>query len=76
MKEICIKIPDELKIGLENTKLDVSKAVIQSVREELSRYIALKSIASKSKLDEEGATELGRHLKKSRSEKLKKEGTL
>jgi len=25
-------------------------------------------------LDEEGATELGRHLKKSRSEKLKKEG--
>jgi len=44
---------------LKELKLDVSKAVTDSIRDELLRFIALKTISSKSKLTEKDALELG-----------------
>ena len=76
MAELKVEIPDELNSELKEFKLDVSKTVTDSIREELVRFLALKTIADKSKLTEKDAVELGRKLKEGRFEKLKKEGLL
>ncbi len=76
MAELKIEIPDELDLELKEFKLDVSKTVTDSIREELLRFLALKTIADKSKLTEKDAVELGRKLKEGRFEKLKKKGLL
>lgn len=76
MAEIRIKIPDNLDREIREFDLDVSGAVVESIREELAKFIALKVIAEKSKLTDEDAIELGRKLKEGRAAKLKKEGFL
>ena len=74
MAELKVEIPDELNSELKEFKLDVSKTVTDSIREELLRFVALKTISSKSKLTEKDAIELGRKLKEGRFARLKKEG--
>ena len=74
MAELKVEIPDELDSELKESKLDISKAVTDSIREELLRFVALKTISSKSKLTEKDAIELGRKLKEGRFARLKKEG--
>jgi len=76
MAEIVVKIPEELEIGIKEHRLDVSRVVAQSIADELSRFVALKTIASRSKLTEKDAVELGRKLKEGRFEELKKKGLL
>lgn len=76
MAEIVVKIPEDLEIGIKEHRLDVSKVVAQSIADELSRFVALKTIASRSKLTEKDAIELGRKLKEGRFEELKKKGLL
>jgi len=76
MAELRVKIPRELKANLEKFKIDVSPAVIRAVETELSRFVALKILASKSKLTHRDALELGELLKRSRVKKLKKAGLL
>lgn len=76
MAEIVVKIPEELEKEIKEHHLDVSKVVAESVTDELLRFVALKTIASKSKLTEEDAVELGRKLKEGRFEELRKKGLL
>lgn len=76
MAEIKVKIPKELEKKIEEHHLDASKIASESIRDEVLRLIALEIIASKGKLTEEDAIELGRKLKEGRYEKLKKEGLL
>jgi post-segregation antitoxin (ccd killing protein) len=76
MAEIVVKIPEELEMGIKEHKLDVSKVVAESIADELSRFVALKTIASRSKLTEKDAIELGRRLKEGRFEELRKKGLL
>mgnify|MGYP001574725499 CR=1 FL=1 len=76
MAELKIQVPNEIEREVKEFNLDVSKVVIESIKGELTRYVALKMIASKSHLTEEDAIELGRKIKKGRFEKLKKEGYL
>jgi post-segregation antitoxin (ccd killing protein) len=76
MAELKIEIPDELDKELREFKLDISDAVTSSITEELVRFVALKTIASKSKLTKEDAIELGRKLKEGRFDDLKKKGFL
>jgi len=76
MAELKVEIPDELEREIKELNLDVSNAVTKSVTEELVRFVALKTIAGKSKLTEEDAIELGRKLKEGRFKELKKKGLL
>ena len=76
MAELKIEIPDELDKELKKLKLDVSNAVTDSITEEVIRFVALKTLASKSNLTKEDAVELGRKLKEGRFEELKKKGLL
>ncbi len=76
MAELKIKVPNEIEREVKEFNLDVSKVVVESIKEELVRYAALKMIASRSQLTEEDAIELGRKIKKGRFERLKKEGLL
>jgi hypothetical protein len=76
MGTITVPIPDELEREIKELNLDVSAVVAKSVAEELVRFVALKTIASKSKLSEKDAVELGRKLKQGRFQELKKKGLL
>ena len=76
MAEISVKIPDELKKQIEESHIDVSPLVIESITNELTRVLTLRAIASKSKLAEKDALELGRKLKSGRFAELKKRGLL
>jgi len=76
MAELKIEIPDELDREIKELKLDVSNVVTKSITEELVRFVALKIIASKSKLTKEDAISLGRKLKEGRFKELKKKGLL
>ena len=76
MAELKIEISDELDLELKELKLDVSKRVADSIKDELVRFIALKTMTGKSKLTKKDAIELGRKLKEGRFNKLKKEGLL
>ena len=76
MAELKVEISDELEREIKELNLDVSSAVAKSVTEELVRFVALKTIAGKSKLTKEDAIELGRKLKEGRFKELKKKGLL
>tara|TARA_Y100000310_G_C20285747_1_gene624785 strand:- start:191 stop:421 length:231 start_codon:yes stop_codon:yes gene_type:complete len=76
MAEITVTIPDELERKLKDVSLDVSGVVSLSLQEELSKLLALRMLAGKSKLTEQDALELGRKVKKGRAIELKKEGLL
>ena len=76
MAKIVVKIPDELGREIKEHHLDLSRVVAESITDELLRFVALKTIASKSKLTGRDAIELGRKLKEGRFEELKKKGLL
>ncbi|MBI2632415.1 hypothetical protein HYW75_05405 [Candidatus Pacearchaeota archaeon] len=63
MGKITLNIPDDLEQELKISKLDVSRVVVSSIRNEVMRFIALKTLASKSKLTQEDAIELGKKIK-------------
>ena len=65
MAKITVDIPDDLQKELQASRLDVSRAVVSSIRNEVMRFIALKTLASKSKLTQEDALVLGRKIKES-----------
>lgn len=65
MAKITIDIPNELQKELQASNLDVSRAIVSSIRNEVMRFIALKTLASKSKLTQEDALVLGRKIKES-----------
>ncbi|MEE8402348.1 MAG: hypothetical protein V3R93_01200 [Candidatus Hydrothermarchaeaceae archaeon] len=76
MAELKVEIPAVLEKEIKELHLDVSRAVTELVTSEVLRFTALKAIASKSKLTEKDAVELGRKLKEGRFEELKKTGLL
>ena len=76
MAIIKIDIPEELNEEIVRFNLDVSGAIIESIKEEIIRFVALKTIGSKSKLIEKDAIELGKKVKQGRYEELKKKGLL
>lgn len=76
MGAITITVPDELEKEIKELNLDVSDAVTKSLTDEVVRFVALKTIASKSKLSELDAIELGRKLKEGRFKELKRKGLL
>ena len=65
MAKITIDIPDDLQKELQISNLDVSRVVITSIRNEVMRFVALKALASKSRLTQEDALVLGRKIKES-----------
>ena len=74
MAELTIQVSNEIEREVKEFNLDISKVVVESIKEELARYAALKMIASRSQLTEEDAIELGRKIKKGRYNKLKEMG--
>ncbi len=73
MGEIKIKIPDDLRLGLEGlseTKLTLMANKL--VKEELERLARLKRITSKSELTKEQAAELSTRVSKSLAERYEK----
>ena len=65
MAKITIDIPDDLQKELQISNLDVSRVVITSIRNEVMLFVALKALASKSRLTQEDALVLGRKIKES-----------
>ena len=76
MAEISIEIPETLKKQIEKSNLDVSRAVAESIANELVRVSTLRNIISKSKLSEKDALDLGKEIKSGRFKKLKERGLL
>ena len=66
MAELKIEISKELKMESEDFNLDVSKIVTKSITDEVVRFVALKTIVSKSKLSMKDAIKLGKKLKEDR----------
>ena len=65
MAKITIDIPDDLQKELQISNLDVSRVVITSIRNEVMRFVALKALASKSRLTQEDALVLVIKIKES-----------
>ena len=76
MAEICVKIPEELKEQIDESNIDLSRIVVESITNELIKIIALKTLSSKSSLSEKDALELGRKIKAGRFNELKERGLL
>jgi len=85
MPELVVKVPRELKQEVEETPefnwsdfiaraIQVKAFELELERSKRLRRAVLESLASKSKLTEEDALELGRKIKKGRFEKLKARG--
>ncbi len=74
MAEIKIKVPDSIERELDELDLDISKAVIKTIKEELAKFIILRNLSLKSRITEEDTIELGRKLKRGRFNELKKRG--
>jgi hypothetical protein len=73
MAEIIVKIPDDLRREIDRApSVDWSKVARDAIRERSARLTLLKSIASKSKLTEKEALELGRKVSKGLHERYKK----
>ena len=76
MGTLTLSIPDELKHEMEDSpEINWSEIARAAIRDKLLELKLLKSIASKSKLTEKDALELGRMLRKSVHERhVKKYG--
>lgn len=73
MGEFVVKIPEELERTIkEFPEVDWGKLARNAIREKAVKLSLLKSIASKSKLTEEDALELGREVNKGLHERYKK----
>jgi len=74
MGTISIKIPDEFEQEIKNIEIDVAPELVASLRNEIIKILALKTIAAKSTLTEKDALELGKKLKMGRGAELKRRG--
>ena len=74
MVTISIKIPDELEQEIKRIEIDVAPELVASLRNEIIKILALKTIAAKSTLTEKDALELGKKLKMGRGTELKRRG--
>ena len=72
MAEIKVVIPEDLKRVMDRTPfIDWSNVARDAIRMQASKLARLKAIASKSKLTEEDALELGRKINKGLHERYK-----
>ncbi|CAD7768307.1 hypothetical protein FHEFKHOI_00206 [Candidatus Methanoperedenaceae archaeon GB50] len=72
MAELKVVIPEDLKQEMDKTSfIDWSKVARDAIREQASKLARLKSIASKSKLTEKDALELGRKINRGLHERYK-----
>ena len=74
MVTISIKIPDELEQEIKRIEIDVAPELVASLRNEIIKILALKTIAAKRTLTEKDALELGKKLKMGRGTELKRRG--
>ena len=84
MTELKLKIPEELEKEIKELPEDWSKVALKAIemrafeleleRSKEIRHALLRLLASKSKMTEKDALELGRILKKGRFEQLRKKG--
>ena len=74
MPTLTLSIPQELKKDMDQAKeMNWSEVARAAIREKLSQLQILKVIASKSKLTEKDAVELGRKIRKAVHERHGKE---
>jgi len=74
MVSITLAVPEELKKEMDKTKfINWSEVAREAIRERIVQLKILEAIAAKSKLTEEDAIELGRKIKRSLHERMKKE---
>lgn len=72
MAELKVEISEDLKREIDRTSFrDWSKVARDAIREEASKLARLKGIASKSKITEKDALELGRTINKGLHERYK-----
>ncbi len=72
MGEIKIEVPEDLKQEMDRIPfIDWSKVARDAIRKKASKLARLNAIASKSKLTEEDALELGREINKGLHERYK-----
>ncbi len=70
MVSITLSVPEELKKEMDETKeINWSEVARAAIKQKLSQIRILKEIASKSKLTEKDALELGRKINKSLHER-------
>ena len=73
MAEIVVKIPEELKQEMDRApSVDWSKVARDAIRERSARLALLRAIASKSKLTEKDALELGKKVNRGLHERYKR----
>lgn len=74
MSTITLSIPEDLKVEMEGSpEINWSEVARAAIREKLGQLKLLKLIASKSKLTEKDALELGRKLRRAVHERHVKE---
>lgn len=74
MPNITLSVSEELKKEMDKEKIINWSAVArQAIQEKVTQLSILKEIASKSKMTEKDAIELGRKINKSMHERYKKE---
>jgi hypothetical protein len=72
MAELKIVIPEDLKREIDRSpSIDWSKVVRDAIREKASKLALLKTMASKSKMTELDALELGKKVNKGLHERYK-----
>ena len=75
MPTITLSVPEELKHEMDKSKvINWSAVAREAIREKILELKILHDIASKSKLTEKDALEIGRKIKKSMWKKYQKEG--
>ena len=75
MPTITLSVPDELKNEMDKHKIiNWSEVARTAIRERIVQLNILNDIASKSKLTEQDALELGRKIKKSMWKRYQAEG--
>ena len=75
MPTITLSVPEDLKKEMDKHKIiNWSEVARAAIRERVSQLTILNAIASKSKLTEQDALEIGRKIKKSMWKKYQAEG--
>lgn len=74
MVELCVNVPDELKIEIEESNLDLSSLFKEFIKRELLKQMLLKKLNSKEEQElTKWSVDLGRRAKKGRFKQLLKE---
>ena len=75
MPIITLSIPEDLKKEMDKTKfINWSEIAREAIRERVSQLAILNAIASKSKLTDKDAIEIGRKIKKSMWKRYQEKG--